>query len=376
MTRSENVKITLVGDIFPAELPYTRDYGIRTQFKKHKGVPWNNRIRNILGVNDIILGNLESPLISDGNNAGNTFYGDPEFADFLKECGINALNIANNHILEQGDKEYLETITHLNKAGIGVTGDAGSNILYREIYGRKIAIAGFSNVDINTIKNNDRFAVLNENNVIETLKVMQRNKAGFKILCFHWGNEYVHIPSPGQRKMAYRFIDEGADVIAGHHPHVIQPFEKYKNGYIFYSLGNFMFDYIHSAMVSIGLVATLTLNNVNDVNIRLRGVKLSGKEVIEPVADSDFRKFYSEIENLYQESVRMPYQEYSNYYNKLLKNNHLKQRVLMKTAIMKEFFRLGRKERTLLLRNILNYYFNKSVVYTEKIDFQQDYKSE
>jgi len=364
----ENVKITLtlVGDIFPAELPYTRNYGIRTQFKKHKGIPWNNKLRNILGVNDITLGNLESPLISDGNNACNTFYGDPEFADFLKECGINVLNIANNHILEQGDNEYLETIEHLYKAGIGVTGNSDSNILYREIYGRKFAIAGFSNVDLNTINNNGRFAVLNENNVIATLKVMHRNKADFKILCFHWGNEYIHIPSLDQRKLAYRFIDEGADVIAGHHSHVIQPFEKYKSGYIFYSLGNFMFDYIHSEMVSVGLVATLTINAGNNVNVNLRGVKLSGKETIEPMEDRDFRKFYSEIENLYKESVRLTNHEYSNFYNKLLKNNHLKQRILMKTAIMKELFRLGRQERILLIRNILNYYFKKSGTFPKK----------
>jgi poly-gamma-glutamate synthesis protein (capsule biosynthesis protein) len=147
------------------------------------------------------------------------------------------IKFANNHILEQGDKGYLETISHLNKAGIGVTGNSGSNIFYREINGKKIAIAGFSNVDLNTIKNNGRFAVLNEDNVIETLKVMQRNKVGFKILCFHWGNEYVHIPSPGQRKMAYRFIDEGADIIAGHHPHVIQPFENIKAGIFSIHLG-------------------------------------------------------------------------------------------------------------------------------------------
>jgi hypothetical protein len=93
MTREGSVKITLIGDIFPAELPYTRDYGIGTQFKKHKGIPWKNKLRGILGVNDIILGNLESPLISDGNNAVNTFYGDPEFTGFLKECGINVLNL-------------------------------------------------------------------------------------------------------------------------------------------------------------------------------------------------------------------------------------------------------------------------------------------
>jgi len=361
MSSNDLINITLIGDIFPGELPFTRDYGIRTQFKIHKGALWGLKIKEILGSNDIVIGNLESPLVTNGNSVKNTFYGDPGFALFLKECGINVLNIANNHILEQGYNAFRNTIDTLNKVEIGVVGnntDSGSNIYYIENKDLKVAIAGFSNVDLQVIENNGSFSILNENDVIHTLKIMMEEKADLKILSFHWGNEYVRIPSLEQRKIAYKFIDHGADVIAGHHPHVIQPYEKYKNGHIFYSLGNFIFDYIHSEMVSIGLVARIDVNARNkNVNVKLKGVKLSNKDTIEVLPDHSFKKYYSDITNLYEKTCKMADEDYINHYKNLLRRNHLGQRISMKTAIIKEFFRVNGNSKTILIQNLLKYYF-------------------
>jgi hypothetical protein len=100
---NQKVKIAFVGDIFPGERDITLNYGIKTQFEKHKGRLWIDRINSLLGDNDIIIGNLESPLISLNKTLKKTFYGNPDFAFFLKECGINVLNVANNHIMEQGN---------------------------------------------------------------------------------------------------------------------------------------------------------------------------------------------------------------------------------------------------------------------------------
>jgi poly-gamma-glutamate capsule biosynthesis protein CapA/YwtB (metallophosphatase superfamily) len=85
---------------------------------------------------------------------------------------------------------------------------------------------------------------------------MQSNNADIKILSFHWGNEYIHHPSLGQRNLAYKCIEAGADIIVGHHPHVIQPYEKYKEGHIFYSLGNFCFDNLQSKQTRTGMIAS------------------------------------------------------------------------------------------------------------------------
>jgi len=133
---SESVKIKLIGDIFPGELSFTQNYGIRTQFEKHNGKPWGNRIKTILDDTDIVIGNLESPLVEENKAIKNTFFGNPNFAFFLKECGINILNIANNHIMEQGDAGIKNTIDSLKNAQLGIVGNIvnfTSNILYLNV---------------------------------------------------------------------------------------------------------------------------------------------------------------------------------------------------------------------------------------------------
>jgi poly-gamma-glutamate synthesis protein (capsule biosynthesis protein) len=361
MKLKDTIRLTLIGDIFPGELCYTQDYGIRTQFKKHKGIPWLREINKIVGENDIVVGNLESPLIDEVDSIKKTFFGNPEFACFLKKSGINVLNVANNHILEQGNQGFQSTIQALNKAELGIVGhisDSKSNIIYKDVKGLKISIAGFSNVDLHTIQNDDHFAVLNEDNVLNTLNEMEKNKADLKILCFHWGDEYVHVPSLEQRKMAYKFINNGADVIVGHHPHVIQPYEEYKNGHIFYSLGNFIFDYIHSRMVSIGLVATLEVTERKQIHVKLNGVKLSYKNTVNHLPSYKFEKYYSRVTKLYEEFSMLTDDEYEKCYHTLHKKNRIRQRFVMKKSIINEFFRIKKNDKIYLIRNLFTYYSN------------------
>jgi gamma-polyglutamate biosynthesis protein CapA len=361
MIQRDTLKITFVGDIFPGELPYTIGYGIRTQFENHKGIPWIVKIKEILGENDIVIGNLESPLVAETDAIKRTFKGNPEFTAFLMKCGINVVNVANNHILEHGNKGFHSTLKSLDDGRVGIVGyvkESETKIIYKVLKGLKIAIAGFSNVDLHVIQNDNHFAVLDEDNVINTLKTMDENKADLKILCFHWGNEYIHIPSLKQRKMAYKFIDNGADIIVGHHPHVIQPYEAYKNGHIFYSLGNFIFDFIHSQMFSVGLVATIELIGNKQVLVNLNGVKLSYKNTVTLIPPNKFHKYYEKIIKLYNEYIILTDEKYQDRYHALLKRNHLRQRILMKTSIIGEFLRINMKEKPFLIRNILTYYFN------------------
>jgi hypothetical protein len=185
---------------------------------------------------------------------------------------------------------------------------------------------------------------------------MEEHKADLKILCFHWGNEYVHVPSLEQRKMAYKFINNGADVIVGHHSHVIQPYEEYKNGHIFYSLGNFIFDFVHSKMVSVGLVATLEVNESKQVHVNLNGVKLSYKNTVTLLPSYKFEKYYSIVTKLYDEFLILTDEEYQNRYQALHKRNRLWQRIVMKTSIINEFLRIKKKNKIYLIRNLLTYY--------------------
>ena len=359
MEQNDKIRITLIGDIFPGELTYTQNYGMRTQFERHKGVPWKDKIKSIIGGNDLVIGNLESPLVAKGDILKKTFYGNPEFASFLKECGINVLNVANNHIMEQGTQGFQNTIQVLNKANLGIVGqisDSRSKILYTKIKGLVIAIAGFSSVDLHVIQNDGNFAVLTEENVLKALSEMEEAKADLKLLSFHWGNEYVHVPSIEQRKMAYKFIDHGANIIIGHHPHVIQPYEKYNDGHIFYSLGNFMFDFIHSKIFGIGLVASIDINEEKQFNVQMKGVKLSYDGTVTLLSSVKFEKYLSNIIKLYKEFTLFTEREYKMKYNTLTKRNRLRQRILMKTSIIKEFLSIKNRDRAYLVRNLCKYY--------------------
>ncbi|HAF30090.1 MAG TPA: hypothetical protein DCG75_13700 [Bacteroidales bacterium] len=356
---TDTIRITLLGDIFPGELSFTEGYGIKSQFENHKGKPWEKSIKSITGENDLIIGNLESPLISQKEIIKETFHGHPDFATFLKNSGINIVNIANNHILEQSKRGFNSTLRILNKESVNYVGNeenGGSRIIYQTVNGIEIAIAGFSSVDLQVINNDHDFAILTESNVISSIEEMSIQKADVKILCFHWGNEYVHIPSLDQRKMAYKFIDAGADIIAGHHSHVIQPYEKYKNGHIFYSLGNFMFDYLHSNMVRMGLVATIEIDKNKNLSVSLKGVKLSYKDTVTLLPASKFMKFYGNITELYDDFKTLPDKLYIERYQKMHRKNRFQRRLAMKAHIFTEFFIISPKDKARLLKNVINYY--------------------
>jgi len=376
MNQEDTIRISLIGDIFPGELAYTQNYGIRSQFLKHKGKPWIDKVKGIIGENDIVIGNLESPLVPAGDAIKKTFFGEPKYAKFLKDCGINVINIANNHIMEHGTDGFNSTIAALNDAGINATGcivNSKPQIIYKNIKRYKIAIAGFSNVDLHLLQNNDQFSILNEENVLSTLNTMMEQKADLKILCFHWGNEYIHIPSLVQRDLAYKFIDNGADMIVGHHPHVIQPYEAYKNGHVFYSLGNFIFDYVFSEMVSIGLIATLSVTRHDRIRVDLKGVKLSYEHTLIPLPSQKFEKYYSSITKLYKEFSMLSHLEYTNRYNSLQKKNNLRQRVLMKTSIVNELLSINKKDKIFLIKNLGKHYINLIKTFTNKTFFANNY---
>lgn len=356
---ADKLLITFIGDIFPGELPYTQNYGVKTQFETHHGLFWLSEIKKILGESDLVIGNLESPLLDEGDAVKGTFWGKADFGSFLKSCGINIVNVANNHILEHGNLGFEKTIKVVDQAGIGIIGQAinlKSNIYTKVIKGFKIAIAGFSNIKLDGGQKDVTYAILTDDNVLETLKSMGDQNADLKILCFHWGNEYVHIPSIEQRKMAYKFIDFGANIIVGHHPHVIQPYEKYKNGHIFYSLGNFIFDFIHSRKVSIGLSASIEVTKENVRLFALKGVKLSFTNTVELLPIDKFEKYYKTILLLYQKYSALPDVEYQQRYQALHKRNRFWQRIAMKKAIIDEFFRINTKDKAILIKNVILYY--------------------
>lgn len=191
---------------------------------------------------DIISANLEGAVTENGalyapNNAYD-FAFNPKLIDNLKKYNFNFFTIANNHLADQGERGIIETRNNLDKLGFNYAGCAdgqAGECSYKVVKSDSInlGMAGFS-----LVYNAKKFDIKKAEKIIADLS----SSTDLVIVNIHWGVEYEHKFNSIQQNFAHTLIDAGADLIIGHHPHVVQGFEIYKNKPIFYSLGNFIFD--------------------------------------------------------------------------------------------------------------------------------------
>lgn len=260
--------LTFVGDLFPGNLPYNQKIGIAGKFYSGFYKTWVDQCHKLIGETDFLFANLEAPLIEDKTEAYiSTFAGAPDFTKFLIDAGFRTVSIANNHILEHGKDGFMSTIQLLkdnNISAVGLFENGNSNYVIKKINGIRVGMVGYNS--INNIPNPKLYAEYKKDLIVQAINQLEKEKVDFKILSFHWGHEFINYPSPEQINDARYFIDMGADIIIGHHPHVVQGYEKYKHGYIFYSLGNFLFDMIWSKQVKNGLIVKLTVQENKSIS--------------------------------------------------------------------------------------------------------------
>ena len=225
---------------------------------------------------DITFGNVEGPISSRGTKVGSiySFRSDPRAIEGLLYAGFDVLSIANNHIWDYGADAVRDTLTLLKDAGIGIIGGGidyqeAHKPLIKEVKGMKVAFLGYtdlisSSLGLKTAK--PAIAFLDIDRAISDVKEA-RKVTDLVVISLHWGNEYETTQNPNQEKIAKSLIDAGANLIIGHHPHVIQPVEEYGGGYIAYSLGNFVFDQSFSPDTKTGLLLKVTLKNKKIVKI-------------------------------------------------------------------------------------------------------------
>ena len=230
---------------------------------------------------DGVIVNLEDPLTTSSVNFKKTvpLKANPIYTPVLKNNNIIVACLANNHIMDYGDTGLTDTANALKSNGINYTG-AGDNLnqatqpVYLNIKGRKIAILNF--LDNSTFTeflpsempgatvNSPGYAPANWTIIKQRIDESKMN-SDITIVVFHYGNEYSATPNPSQIELSHECIDEGADMVIGSHPHVIQKIESYKGKPIFYSLGNFVFDQSNPATHSSLMVEMDLSGNVAKV---------------------------------------------------------------------------------------------------------------
>ena len=187
---------------------------------------------SIFNESDCVLANLECALTDNQDPAirqskSYCYKGYTEYTSILKAGNIDVVNLANNHSFDYSQEGYDDTINALNDAGIDYCDS--QTVVIKEINNIKIGfVSSMGTYNLTGIKNG--------------LDFLSANGVEVKIVSFHWGNMDERVANSSQIAAARSAIDWGADLIIGHHPHVLQGIEIYKGKYIAYSLGNFIFD--------------------------------------------------------------------------------------------------------------------------------------
>lgn len=191
-----------------------------------------SNVKGIFEEDDLTIVNLEGPLTTSGDRAEKqfSFRGDPSYIQILSGASVEACNLANNHSKDYGEQGYQDTITAADQAGILSFGYERTAVF--ETAGVRIGLAGVYELAKGMECQEDMSAAIQE---------LQAEGVDLLIVSFHWGNEKENYPDDTQKALAHAAIDQGADLVLGHHPHVLQGIEKYQGKYIVYSLGNFCF---------------------------------------------------------------------------------------------------------------------------------------
>jgi capsule synthesis protein PGA_cap len=199
---------------------------------------------------DFTIFNLETPIcdqLVSIEKSGPAIRASSETLRALNEAGVDAVCLANNHILDYGKKGLSQTLDALQARGIrhvgaGLSRDTAETPLRVEIRGRRISILAFAEREFNLSDDEQAGAAILDPIDAATMILQERSQADAIVVCFHGGNEYFSYPRPGLRKVCQFLIDIGADAVIGHHPHVPGPYEIHQGKPIIYSLGNLIFD--------------------------------------------------------------------------------------------------------------------------------------
>ncbi len=211
-------------------------------------------VRETLAQADITFGNLECVLGQEGDFADWKAYdkirlGAPAGSvESLSASGFDIVSLGNNHVLDFGKEGLESTVRILKNAGIESVGLWKAQGLNKpvvlDVKGVRVAFLAYSDVSPATFKaDSDSPGTIPPLPDILKRDIREARKSADRVVVsVHWGEEYRRVPTPKQRRLAREMVDLGADLVLGHHPHVVQPFERYRAGFIVYSLGNFLFD--------------------------------------------------------------------------------------------------------------------------------------
>lgn len=251
---NKSLRFAFVGDVSFGDCLFCQGMGVRSLARHFPPDHFFIQVAEYFQRADIAFCNLETVLTRSGEDenqlASVDMRGDPECIESLNYAGFSVINVANNHSAQHGPIAFQETIDLLKSKDIEIVGlradQCGhSKPVIIDKKGKKIGILGYSFVHDRGFSKETPYAAGEDEKILTDIKKL-RNSVDLLVVSVHWGLEFMDYPSPKTVQLAHSMVDAGVDIIIGHHPHVLQGIETYKNSIIAYSLGNFLFDMLWS----------------------------------------------------------------------------------------------------------------------------------
>ena len=227
------VTLSFTGDCtLGTDSHFDQSRSFNAYYEKYGGSYFLENVRSIFQKDDLTVINMEGTFTTSSSRADKTyaFKGDPSYVDVLTTSSVEAANMANNHSHDYGSESYDDTVQVLEEAGITTFGYSVVKIV--EAGGVKIGLTGIYELSQGMDAQED---------VRTNIAELKSQGAELIVAVFHWGVEKDTVPDSTQVALAHLAIEEGADIVIGHHPHVLQGIETYQEKTIAYSLGNFCF---------------------------------------------------------------------------------------------------------------------------------------
>ena len=228
-----SLTLSVVGDCtLGTDETFDYDTSLNAYYENYGSAYFLQNVKSIFSQDDLTIANFEGTLTESDAREDKTFAfkGPASFTSILTDGSVEAVNTANNHSHDYGDQSYEDTMTALDAAGIVHFGYDETAVM--DVKGIKVGMVG-----IYELKDH----LEREQQLKDNIAKVKADGAQLIVVIFHWGNETETVPDSNQTTLGRLAIDEGADLVCGHHPHVLQGIETYKGKNIIYSLGNFCF---------------------------------------------------------------------------------------------------------------------------------------
>lgn len=311
--QSEAATVAFAGDTTQSDV-----FGEATSWRS-MSYPFED-VSGIFSEADIAFVNLETSVSDRGESEKKEGFGfrtEPKYLEVYTEAGIDIVSCANNHVRDYGIDALGDTFSNLSRHGIDYIGAGNNNteaekLVIYEKNGLKLGFTALNmiNMDPTWYAKEDRAGIncvdfLNSEYYLGLISEYDK-QCDVLFVSVHWGIEYSNEITEEQQEFAHMLSDNGADIILGHHPHVLQPIERYNNSMIFYSLGNFLF-YKMDDYAGMTAIFEIEVDKNGFKSGKLSPVVISYcKSVLLDTEEENEKIHYDEIINLMQE-ISAPY---------------------------------------------------------------------